>query len=51
MMADGHPKMAEILTGRPDFADWYKAWTMRTSCSPSSPDGSGARSFRMQSEK
>ena len=35
----------------PVSADSYRACTMRTSCSPSSPEGSGSRFFRMQSEK
>src|SRR5688500_839055 len=38
-------------TGFPNLADLYNAWTMRTSCRPSSPDGSGFRLLRMQSEK
>src|SRR2546430_2412378 len=40
-----------MVTGVPDFADAYSAWTIRTSCSPSLPDGSGSRCFKMQSEK
>src|SRR4029453_1757676 len=40
-----------IATAFPVLADLYSAWTMRTSCRPSSPDGSGWRFFRMQSEK
>ncbi len=40
-----------MRTGRCFRADSYNASTSRTSCSPSSPDGSGWVSFRMQSEK
>lgn len=41
----------EIDIGFPEAADLYSACTMRTSCRPSSPDGSGVRWLRTQSEK
>jgi NAD(P)-dependent dehydrogenase (short-subunit alcohol dehydrogenase family) len=40
-----------MRTGRCFRADSYSASTRRMSCNPSSPDGSGWVSFRMQSEK
>src|SRR5687768_6704936 len=40
-----------IGTARPVRADLYSASMIRTSCMPSSPDGSGSRPVRMHSEK
>ena len=51
-MSAGHvSEQDRTAIGRRRRADSYKASTMRTSCSPSSPDGSGWVSFKMQSEK
>src|ERR1700747_1121322 len=43
--------MAGSSTEFPISADRYKARMIRTSASPSTPDGSGSLFFRMQSEK